>query len=128
MVEQNVIKEVVQEHTRGPNGILGTATASKTVKQMWHSAHFNRFEVGNKQNPNKKIWVRHPAAPSLKRFVRDLIKSGNQVAKDFMACKAGALNSERTDANKSRIALEASASMSARKKKSSKSGKTAATP
>ena len=117
-----------QEVARGERGVVGEASPATKIKQMWHEQCHVLMDVGNKHNPRKQMFVRKQGADSLKKFARKLLAQNDPVAKDWFDVKAGALNSERTDANKSRIALEASASMSARKKKSSKSGKTAATP
>ena len=106
-----------EERPRGNRGELGVATAALTLKQMWHAAHFTRKDVGDKHNPRKRVFVRNHGAPSLKKYARELAKSGNQVAKDWFAHKAGSLNTERTDANKTRISLEKQKSREARRKK-----------
>jgi hypothetical protein len=106
-----------EEHPPGVRGEVGQPTAGLTIRQKWHEAHFTRQDVGDKHNPRKRIWVRHHGAPSLKRFARDLAKSGDTVAKEWFANKSGAHNQERSDANKSRISLEAQATKSAKRKK-----------
>lgn len=111
-----------EERPRGERGELGQATAGLTIKQMWHAAHFTRKDVGDKHNPRKRVFVRNHGAPSLKRFARDLAKSGNDVAKDWFAHKAGSLNTERTDANKTRISLEKQKTREAKRKKSQGKG------
>lgn len=63
---------------------------------------------------------------SLKQFARLLAKKGDQMAIDWFDNKAGACNESRSDKNKARVALERSATKSARRSKSKKSG--AATP
>ena len=107
-----------EERPRGDRGELGQATAGLTIKQRWHEAHFTLKDVGDKHNPRKRVWVRNHGAPSLKRYARDLAKSGDTVAKDWFAHKSGSLNAERTDANKTRISLEKQATKTAKRKKS----------
>jgi hypothetical protein len=118
-----------EERPRGDRGELGQATAGQTIKQMYHAAHFTRKDVGDKHNPRKRVFVKNHGAPSLKKYARELAKSGNQVAKDWFAHKAGSLNAERTDANKTRISIEKQKSREARRKKSQgKSNKAEAAP
>lgn len=107
-----------EEHPRGDRGELGQATAGLTIKQMWHAAHFTRKDVGDKHNPRKRVFVRNHGAPSLKRFARELAKSGNQTAKDWFAHKTGSLNEERSEKNRTRISLEKQATKTAKRKKS----------
>ncbi len=115
-------QEETKEVARGDRGELGVATPALTIRQMWHEAHFTRKDVGDKHNPRKRIYVRNHGAPSLKRFARELAKSGNQVAKDWFANKSGAKNAERSEKNRSRVALEKQASKAARRKRSQKGG------
>jgi hypothetical protein len=111
----------------GERGEVGQPTAGLTIKQQWHEAHFTLKDVGDKHNPRKRVWVRNHGAPSLKRYARDLAKSGNQTAKDWFDHKAGSLNEERSEKNRTRISLEKTASKAARRKKSQgKQGKAAA--
>ena len=118
-----------EEHPRGDRGELGQATAGLTIKQRWHEAHFTLKDVGDKHNPRKRVWVRNHGAPSLKRYARDLAKSGDTVAKDWFAHKCGSLNQVRTDANKTRISLEKQKTREAKRKKGqSKSSKSEAAP
>ena len=64
--------EVVSEQgSKGQRGIVGTASASQTIKQLWHTA----------QEKNPKL--------SLKRFARQMLKDGEQVSKDWFANKRG---------------------------------------
>ena len=113
----------------GERGEVGVATAGLTIKQKWHETHFTRKDVGDKHNPRKRVWVKNHGAPSLKRFARDLAKSGDTVAKDWFAHKGGSLNAERTDANKTRISLEKQKTREAKRKKGQgKSGKSEAAP
>lgn len=107
-----------EEHAPGQRGELGVATASLTIKQRWHEAHFTLKDVGDKHNPRKRVWVRNHGAPSLKRYARDLAKSGDANAKDWFAHKTGSLNENRSEKNRSRISLESQASKAARRKKS----------
>jgi len=116
-VEQK--KEEPKEPERGARGELGVATAGLKLRQMWHEAHFSRKDVGDKHNPRKRIWVPNPGPKvSLKQFAREQERSGNQVAKDWFANKAGAKNQKRSEKNVSRISLEKQASKAARRKKS----------
>lgn len=113
----------------GERGEVGQPTAALTLKQRWHAAHFTRKDVGDKHNPRKRVWVRNHGAPSLKRYARELAKSGDVNAKDWFAHKSGSLNAERTDANKTRISLEKQKTREAKRKKGQgKSGKTEAAP
>jgi len=118
--KNEVPDEVVeaQEPARGPNGEVGKPTASLTIKQLWHAEHHVLMDVGDKNNPRKQEWVKRTGAPSLRKYARQLAASGNTVAKDWFEHKAGSLNAQRTEKNTSRIALEAQASMAARRKKS----------
>lgn len=102
--------EQKQEKARGDRGELGVATAGDTIKQMWRAAHFKRSD--------KDSWARLPGAPSLKKFARELVKSGNKVAKDWFDHKTGSLNAQRSEKNRGRISLESQASKAARRKKS----------
>lgn len=118
-----------EERPPGDRGELGVATAGLTIKQRWHEAHFTLKDVGDKHNPRKRVWVRNHGAPSLKKYARELAKSGDANAKDWFANKSGAKNEERSEKNRSRVALEAQASKAARRKKSQgKSGKADAAP
>lgn len=102
----------------GNRGELGVATAALTLKQRWHEAHFTLKDVGDKHNPRKRVWVRNHGAPSLKKYARDLAKSGDANAKDWFAHKKGSLNEGRADKNIVRISAEKTASKAARRKKS----------
>lgn len=102
----------------GERGELGVATAGDTIKQMWHAEHHVLQDVGDKHNPRKQLWVKRAGAPSLKKYAKALLASGNDVAKKWFASKAGANNAKRSDANRARAATEASASKAARRKKS----------
>ncbi len=83
--------------SRGPRGELGTATASKTIKKLWHAS-----------TTGKHL--------SLKEFARKLAADGDQIAKDWIAHKHGSLNQKRSEKNVARVALERSATMASRKK------------
>lgn len=77
---------------------------------------------------DKHTWVRKGGAPSLRKFAKLQAAAGNQVAKDWLDNKAGALNQERSEKNRGRISLEKQASKAARRKKSQgKQGKAAST-
>jgi len=112
--ETNEPKEVV----RGDRGEVGEATPSLLIKQRWHEATHVLQDVGNAHNPRKQEWVRKAGTPSLKRYARQLLVSGDATAKDWFACKNGAMNDKRTDANRTRASLERQASKAARRKKS----------
>lgn len=99
-IEETVeVKEVKQERVRGPSGERGEPTASLTIKQRYHQTHFDRVDAEDKQNPNKKRWIKHTGAPSLKSFARQLVSQGDTVAKDWFEQKNGALNASRSDVN-----------------------------
>jgi len=103
MSENNVEKLVLEankkpEKNKGERGEIGEATSSLTIKKMW------------KANLVGKL--------SLKRYARQLLASGDATAKDWFACKNGAMNDKRSDANKTRASLERQASKAARRKKS----------
>lgn len=114
--EETVVEE--QGPAPGPNGVVGKATASLTLKQMWHAEHHILRDVGDKRNPRKQEWVPRSGAPSLKKYARQLAASGNTTAKDWFEHKSGALNEKRNEKNTARVALEAQASKAARRKKS----------
>ncbi len=95
--EQQVQEEKVATVTRGPRGEVGVATAAKTIKKMWHQ------QIGKKT--------------SLKAFASKLAASGDQVAKDWFAHKAGSLNQKRNEKNVARISLEKSATKLSKKSK-----------
>lgn len=108
-----------KEAARGNRGEVGEATAGLKIRQLWHDAHFSRKDVGDKHNPRKRVWVPNPGPKvSLKKFARELAKSGDAVAKEWFANKAGAKNQNRTEKNVGRISLEKQASKAARRKKS----------
>jgi hypothetical protein len=120
MTEETKIekKEEKKESARGSRGELGVATAGLAIRNLWHSEHFSRVDANDKGNFRKRHFVRNHGAPSLKKFARELAKSGNQVAKDWFANKGGAQNAKRNDKNQGRINLEKQASKAARRKKS----------
>lgn len=114
-VEEKAVKD---EYVRGPNGVVGTATASLTIKQMWHQAHFQLVDIGDRTNPHRKAWAPMPGRIiSLKQFARSLASKGDPTAKDWFGRKRGSMNAKRSDANV-KIAMEAAAAtrMSKRKK------------
>lgn len=118
--EENVQEQTEQpkkkEETRGDRGELGVATAGLTIRQRWHEAHFTRVNAGLKQNPNKRIFVRNPGAPSLKAFARALAKESDPVAQAWLANKLGAKNQKRSDSN-IKAAMEARTATKAAKRK-----------
>jgi hypothetical protein len=120
----NTVEQTEQKKTeivRGDRGEVGTPTASLTIKQQYHATYFTREDANNKQNPNKKKWVRNHGAPSLKRFARSLLAKGDQTAKDWFDCKHGALNAKRSDANEKAAREAATATRLERRKNSAKS-------
>lgn len=116
-----------EQAARGDRGELGVATPKLTITQLWHEAHFTRKDANDKGNFRKREWVPNPGPRvSLKQFARELLKSGNAVAKAWFANKRGAQNAKRNDKNISRISAEKMASKAARRKKSQgKQGKAA---
>jgi hypothetical protein len=98
----------VQQPVLHERGIVGVATPSLIVKQLWRKEW---FVISNKND-----LLRKKGCPSLKSFVRQLILIGNQSAKDWQDNKLGLFLQERSDKNKGRVALEQQASRSARKK------------
>lgn len=112
-----------EERPRGYNGVLGEATASLTIKQRYHQAYFQRVDAGDKNNPNKKVWVKMPDAPSLKQFARKLLANGDPNVKEWFANKNGAKDEKRSDANIKAARDAASATKTERHKRSAQSGK-----
>jgi hypothetical protein len=101
-VNETVAVEMVEQEkaeTRGDRGEVGQATAGLTIKQRWHASAFKRVNAEDKHNSRKRVYVRISGAPSLKQYVRALMKSGDQTAKDWRAHKKGSLNQKRSDAN-----------------------------
>jgi hypothetical protein len=95
-------QEVSNEKPRGQSGEVGTATASKALKKLWHTS---------------------AAKVSLKAFARQLLKGTDkdkaQLVKDWYRNKAGKLNAKRSEKTIQRINLEKSATKLARKPKKS---------
>jgi hypothetical protein len=108
MVDENKCENETTEKKH----IVGEPTAALTMKQRYHKTHFKRV---------KKLWVRNPGAPSLKQFARQLLASGDPIAKDWFAHKHGLLNKPRTNAN-IKAAREAAAATKASRRKA-KGGK-----
>lgn len=77
------------------NREVGTATAGEAIKHLWH---------------------KEGQGLSLKTFARKLEAEGNQSAKDWFACKKGALNQSRSDKNRARVEVEKAATKSAKRK------------
>lgn len=119
-IETVAATEAPQEIPRGPSGQVGEPTAALTIKQRWHAESFHSVDAGDKYNPRKRAWVRNKGAVSLKRFARQLLATGDQVAKDWFAGKAGADASKRTDANIKAAREAAVATRLERRKKAEK--------
>lgn len=117
--EENKVETKQEEKARGNRGEVGKGTAGSRIKTLWHSECFTKKELG---------LVQIAGTPSLKAFARAKAKEGNQDAKDWFDCKAGALNESRSDKNKTRIALEKQASKAARRKTKAGGGKATASP
>lgn len=115
-----------QEVPRGDRGMVGEATPSRRVKQLWHDHCHVLMNIGNKQNPRKQKYVRKQGADSLKVFARKLLAQGDKTMKDWMDCKNGALNESRSEKNVQRIAVEKTATRAAHRKNSNKAPKAAA--
>ncbi len=111
-----ILSSVNEEIPPGPRGELGVATAALTLKQQWHEANHVLMDVGDHANPRKQEWVRKAGSPSLKMFARQLLASGNQLAKDWFAHKAGSMNAKRSDVNLASASAAATASRAARRK------------
>jgi hypothetical protein len=109
------------EYMPGDRGELGQPTASLTMKQRYHAAHFTREDAGDKRNPHKKVWVINSHAPSLKQFARKLLAQKDEVAVAWFGNKNGALNAKRSDANE-KIQREAASATKLGRKKSKNSG------
>lgn len=84
------------DSARGSRGELGVPSAGLTIRQLWHAAN---------------------SGLSLKRFARQLVKEGNQTAKEWFANKKGAKNEKRSEKNQQRVNAEKSASKLARRGK-----------
>lgn len=98
-IEKKETEQKVAEVVRGERGNIGTPTAALTLKQLYHAAHFDRVDAEDKRNPNKKVWNRHPGAPSLKQYARSLKLKGDPTAKDWLDHKNGTMNQSRSDKN-----------------------------
>lgn len=116
-------ENVPQEKVRGPNGIVGQATASLQIKQLWKETQFS-------MEGRKGVSVRKRGSMSLKRYARSLLAGSNKeqsvIAKTWLDNKLGSLNQTRSDKNIARVGSERVASKSARKK-SKGGGKTTTT-
>jgi hypothetical protein len=95
------VDQVVPMTTKGPNGIVGTATPGLTLKQMWAQS-------------KSKL--------SLKAFARLQVKEGNEIAKNWFSNKAGSLNAVRNDKNVARVMAERTATKASKRKSGKKSG------
>lgn len=116
-------ENVPQEKFRGPNGIVGQATASLQIKQLWKGTQFS-------MEGRKGVSVRKRGSMSLKRYARSLLSGSNKeqsvIAKTWLDNKLGSSNRTRSDKNIARVGSERVASKSARKK-SRGGGKTTTT-
>lgn len=108
-------EEKKDEPVRGDRGELGTATPRLTMLQKWREATHRRENPHDKNNENKRIYVRIEGTPSLKQFARALLKEGDPVAKRWFANKWGAANQKRSEAN-AKAAREAGAATKAKKR------------
>jgi hypothetical protein len=99
-MEETTTEVVTVQSSKGERGTIGIASASETLKKLWHT---------NGQNI------------SLKRFARQLLKSDNkeqaQVSKEWMGNKTGSKNAKRSESNIIRVRAEASATKLNRKTK-----------
>jgi len=104
--DTNVSEVVVSEaqKTRGPRGVLGTATSGLTIKQQWAASDSHL---------------------SLRQYARAAVREGNPVARDWFANKAGARNKPRSEANV-KAAREAAAATHTERRKPKKGNKAAA--
>lgn len=121
--EQAVQLEAVVVVVKGERGPVGEATASLTIKSLWHAEHHTLVDYGNK---HQQRWVKRPGAPSLKAYASKLAAGGSEPAINWFSNKSGGLNVARTDAKLAKIALEAQATSSSRKKAGNKPSKAAA--
>lgn len=107
MSEDTIVSEVVvseAQKVRGPRGVLGTATAGLTIKQLWASSDSHL---------------------SLRQFARTQVREGNPVARAWFGNKAGARNAPRSEAN-IKAAREAAAATHTERRKPKKGNKAAA--
>lgn len=116
-------QEKPTERPKGDRGELGVATASLTLKQRYHQAHFKRVDAEDKHNPGKKHWVKNEGAPSLKQFARKLLGSGDPNVKDWFARKNGSMDDKRTDKNIADARAAAAATKAERHKRSAGASK-----
>jgi hypothetical protein len=76
-------------------------------------------ESNTKSPPGLRLkarWRKEGRGMSLKKFARKLVSEGDQLAKDWLEVKSGALNDSRSDKNKQRISAEKQASKQASRK------------
>lgn len=116
MSEDNTTVAVAETVVQAERGEVGVATASLTVKSLWHKQLAASVRNGN--------------ALSLRAFVRQLAKSGDAnvatLAKEWFGNKAGAKNQKRSAANVA-AAKAAGAATKLGRKKSKGGGKAKAT-
>lgn len=118
-MSDQVQNDNAEERPRGDRGSVGQPTAALTVKQMYHTAFFKRVDAEDKQNPNKKVWVKSEGAPSLKQFARQMLAKGDATTKDWFAHKHGSMNAKRSETNIALAKTTAQATKAERHKRSS---------
>ena len=97
---------------KNARGNVGKSSAGDRVKRLYHQAH-PKFKMN--KDLTEKIYLK--PTMSLKAFARQLVKDENADAKDWFDSKAGALEVGRSEKNKTRVTLEASATKLAKKAK-----------
>lgn len=121
--QEQSVEEKKVEVSRGDRGEVGPGTAKTRVLQQWRATHFIRENAQDKQNPNRRIYVRRPDAPSLKEFARQLQKDGDPAATEWFANKHGAKNQKRSDANIKAAKEAGAATMAGRRAAAAKNKK-----
>lgn len=121
---KTVVVDVSDKKSSGPvRGVKGEPTASLTLKQKWHEAHFTLEDTSNGKHPHRKTWRKNPKAPSLKAFAKQLDKDGDTLPNDWWSNKQGLKNAKRTPANIEKARASKTASSLARKKSKNASKK-----
>lgn len=116
--EQKVEEQQEMAPVKGPRGEIGKATASLTLRQLWHAAYFRKVSIKDDKGTHIRFdLVPNPGGPSLKTFARSLVKDGNQIAKDWFAHKHGSLDQKRSEKNAMDAKAAASATKQERRKK-----------
>lgn len=119
MSEDNTTVAVVEtdtQKTRGPKGEVGASTPALTLKQRWHAEHFRLEDTSDNAHRNRQSYVAKMGALSLKKYARQLAKSGDKNAEAWLDNKAGVNNQERSAANAQMAKTCAGATKMARKK------------